>query len=94
MENGAYKRLLGHQDDAFIVTIHIQQEIYPELWKTYAMMYIEIQHEIQLPILSQSNKRPPLAPKCSRGGIWVTWTKYIIGLFPSTFSESKAVIGF
>ena len=53
MENRAYERLLEYQDGTLVVTTHIQQEIYPELWKTYVMTYIEIQNEIQPPILIQ-----------------------------------------
>ena len=55
MKNRAYERLLEYQDGTVVVTTHIQQEIYPELWKTYVMTYIEIQNEIQPPILIQSN---------------------------------------
>ena len=40
MENRAYERLiLEYQDGTLVVTTHIQQEIYPELWKTYVMRY-------------------------------------------------------
>jgi len=37
MENRAYERLLEYQDGTLVVTTHIQQEIYPELWKTHVI---------------------------------------------------------